>query len=108
MIACIVPGRVVIAERKNHRKLAILSLLCAFMLIGEAFGADTQAVTKVRRTIFLQAGGSIEGSVWQDIDGNGVLNPGEPGLVGWTIFLDFTYAGHADDGETTTTTGAAG
>ncbi|HMP08657.1 MAG TPA: SdrD B-like domain-containing protein, partial [Lacipirellulaceae bacterium] len=31
---------------------------------------------------------SIAGVVWNDANGDGVRDPGEPGLSGWTVFLD--------------------
>jgi subtilisin-like proprotein convertase family protein len=32
--------------------------------------------------------GSALGQVWNDVDGDGVNESGEPGLAGWTVFLD--------------------
>lgn len=32
--------------------------------------------------------GSIEGQKWNDLNGDGIKDPGEPGLPDWTIFLD--------------------
>jgi len=32
--------------------------------------------------------GGIEGYKWHDLDGNGAWDPGEPGLVGWTIEVE--------------------
>jgi hypothetical protein len=32
--------------------------------------------------------GTITGAKFNDLNGNGVRNPGEPGLGGWTIYLD--------------------
>lgn len=53
--------------------------------------------------------GEIHGVKWNDLDGDGVWDqPDEPGLEGWTIFLD-TNSNHAlDNGETWTTTGPDG
>lgn len=31
---------------------------------------------------------SVSGQVYNDLNGNAVLNPGEPGLAGWTVMLD--------------------
>ncbi|KKN79886.1 hypothetical protein LCGC14_0335140, partial [marine sediment metagenome] len=31
--------------------------------------------------------GTIEGQVWEDLNGNGFQDPGEPGLNGWTVEL---------------------
>jgi protocatechuate 3,4-dioxygenase beta subunit len=38
----------------------------------------------------------ISGTVFQDLNGNGVLDPGEPALVGWGVFLDFNNNGVFD------------
>jgi len=53
-------------------------------------------------------GAQIQGSKWQDDDGNGVWDAGEPGLAGWTIFLDQNQNGVLDGGETSTLTGSDG
>jgi len=44
------------------------------------FQGDTTTATS-----FLQQG--INGFVWNDIDGNSQIDPGEPGLSGWTVRL---------------------
>jgi uncharacterized protein (DUF2141 family) len=51
---------------------------------------------------------SIGGTKFRDTNGNGVRNAGEPGLKGWTIFLDANRNGRLDAGETRTTTDANG
>ena len=43
--------------------------------------------------------GSISGSKWNDLDGDGERDEGEPGLEGWTIYLDQNQNGELDDGE---------
>jgi hypothetical protein len=45
--------------------------------------------------------GSISGMKWNDTDSDGVKDPGENGLVGWTIYL-------SGDSSATTTTGSDG
>ncbi|MBD3559009.1 proprotein convertase P-domain-containing protein, partial [Planktothrix sp. FACHB-1355] len=40
--------------------------------------------------------GAIAGIKWNDLDGDGVQDPGEPGLEGWTIFLDQNNNGVLD------------
>lgn len=50
----------------------------------------------------------IRGVKWDDKNGNGVKDAGEPGLAGWTIFLDQNSNGQLDSGETSTTTDANG
>jgi uncharacterized membrane protein len=51
---------------------------------------------------------SIGGAKFQDTNGNGVRNPGEPGLRGFTIFIDANNNGILDVGETSTTTDVNG
>ena len=41
------------------------------------------------RTLVLNVRGSIEGTVFNDEDGDRVQSPGEPGLPGWTVFVDY-------------------
>ena len=59
--------------------------------------------------------GSIVGTVWQDMDGNGVrdLDPEtgaftDPGLANWTVFLDANGNTLLDTGEVSTLTDSAG
>jgi serine-aspartate repeat-containing protein C/D/E len=51
---------------------------------------------------------SIGGTKFQDTNGNGVQDAGEPGLQGITVFLDTNNNGRLDAGEVSTTTDAAG
>ncbi|MAE62839.1 MAG: hypothetical protein CMJ18_01085, partial [Phycisphaeraceae bacterium] len=43
--------------------------------------------------------GEIRGAKWEDINGNGVRDAGEPGLEGWTVFIDEDADGELDPGE---------
>ncbi len=52
--------------------------------------------------------GEIRGVKFQDLNENGVHDTGEPGLSGWTIFLDLDGDGMLDPGETSTTTAVDG
>ncbi|MBO9998319.1 MAG: tandem-95 repeat protein [Cyanobacteria bacterium SID2] len=52
--------------------------------------------------------GEIRGSKWNDLNGNGLRDAGEPGLPNWTIFLDSNLDGVLDSGETSTVTDANG
>src|SRR5207253_5064034 len=47
-------------------------------------------------------------SKFQDTNGNGVRDSGEPTLAGWTIFLDANNNGVLDSGEVSTTTNSSG
>ncbi|GAB4181579.1 MAG: hypothetical protein Fur006_16750 [Coleofasciculaceae cyanobacterium] len=48
--------------------------------------------------------GNLQGTKWNDLNGNGVQDAGEPGLAGWTIYLDQNNNGQLDTGETSTLT----
>ena len=44
--------------------------------------------------------GEVQGKLFHDHNGDGTQNPGEPGLAGWTIFLDLDHDNQLDSGET--------
>ncbi|MBI3466005.1 MAG: hypothetical protein HY000_23570, partial [Planctomycetes bacterium] len=50
----------------------------------------------------------ISGQKFEDHDGNGVKDPSDQGLSGWTIFLDTNNNAALDAGERSTTTDASG
>jgi hypothetical protein len=52
--------------------------------------------------------GRASGTVYNDLNGNGVLDAGEPGLTGWTLFVDLDPDGTPDPDEPQTTTDADG
>jgi subtilisin family serine protease len=52
--------------------------------------------------------GTISGSKWSDLDGDGTRDTGEPGLANWTIYLDDNNNGLLDTDETSTTTDELG
>lgn len=52
--------------------------------------------------------GSIAGQVFNDLNGNGAKDPGEPGLGGFVLYLDTNNNGVLNAGETTATTAADG
>ncbi len=51
---------------------------------------------------------SISGSLFNDLNGNGSPDNGEPGLARWVVFLDLNKNGIDDPGEPTTTTDSQG
>jgi len=98
------PGRRVGSHRRRHRagarRLRVESLEDRRLLASEPI---------------LSAGGlageplaAIHGTKWHDLNANGVKDLGEPGLPGWTIFLDQNLSGTLDAGEPWTTTDANG
>ncbi len=52
--------------------------------------------------------GTIQGTVWNDDNGDGVIAATESGLNGRTVFLDLNNDGSLTDGEPTAVTNAAG
>ena len=52
--------------------------------------------------------GEIRGAKWNDLDGDGTRDAGEPGLPGWTIYIDGNANGHLDPGEPSDETDANG
>ena len=52
--------------------------------------------------------GAIQGTVWNDLNKNGVHDSGESGLAGWTVYLDANNNGQLDLNEVSTTTAADG
>lgn len=55
-----------------------------------------------------QLEGSISGHKWEDLDGDGYWDGGEPTLDGWTIFLDENGNETLDPGEVSTITSGGG
>ena len=50
----------------------------------------------------LSESGEICGCIWNDLNGNGEQDSGEPGLEGWTVYLDLNQNGILDTGITNT------
>lgn len=50
----------------------------------------------------------IYGKKWHDLNDNGQIDPNEPGLSGWTIFLDEDHDGEVDPNDIVTTTDVQG
>ena len=52
--------------------------------------------------------GTISGTVFNDLSGTGTLTAGDPGLAGWTVYLDANNNGFLNPGEVSTVTAANG
>src|SRR5262249_10586176 len=52
--------------------------------------------------------GEVRGVAYEDVNGDGTRNAGEPGLAGWTVFIDANSNGTLDVGESSTVTDAGG
>jgi hypothetical protein len=59
-------------------------------------------------TAKVTVGSSISGTVFNDLNGDGIRQPGEPGIGGWTVFLDLNNDGTLDPGDPTSVTGPLG
>src|SRR5262249_42559513 len=72
-------------------------------------GFGTPFVDRVVNHLVGVAGTSkLTGTVFNDLNNNGVQNPGETGLAGWTVYLDNNADGVLDGREETTSTDASG
>ena len=70
--------------------------------------ADGQVVNRIDFGNQRIPSGEIRGSKWNDVDGDGLRDAGEAGLVDWTIYLDRNNTGRLDAGDLSTTTDANG
>jgi len=52
--------------------------------------------------------GEIHGTVWEDLNANGVIGPGEPRMGGVTVYLDLSANGQLDAGEPSAVTDQLG
>ncbi|HQY88575.1 MAG TPA: SdrD B-like domain-containing protein, partial [Tepidisphaeraceae bacterium] len=76
----------------------VVTLTSGQNVTGKNFGSY-QVVT---------TGGSIRGTVWKDVNNNAVIDSGETGLSGRTVFIDADNDKILDAGEATTLTDSAG
>src|SRR5262249_19132372 len=78
--------------------------------VGHAGGLMNASSPALKWVFDFQAptSGTISGTVFQDINRNGVRDAGEPGLAGQTVFLDLSGSGVLESADPTTTTDAAG
>lgn len=81
-----------------------------YILWGQAYDQSGSVSNEYQTTFTVNQVNTTEirGTKWNDLNGNGVQEAGEPGLAGWTIYLDQNLNGQLDTGETSTTTDASG
>ncbi len=80
-------------------------------IAGNPLAIDGFSTAEPSQTVYLIERGptvSIAGVKFDDVNGNGVQDTGEPGLPGWTIFLDQNDNGLLDTGEPSQVTAADG
>jgi hypothetical protein len=71
-------------------------------------GRDKILAFDIQTGLYVLSLDPIKGTVWNDLDGDGVRDPGEPGLAGWTVFVDLKGTGTFDPGDPFAVTGADG
>ena len=71
-------------------------------------GAQTVASDFANYDASAASPGSVSGTVWNDLNGNGTLDFSESGLAGWTVFLDQNNNGLLDGGELNMVTDSSG
>src|SRR5207302_6240327 len=52
--------------------------------------------------------GHVSGTKFEDLNANGVRDGGEPGLAGWSVYVDYNDDGSLDAGEPSAVTAADG
>ena len=64
----------------------------------------------IRQAVAVEAAstGEIRGIVWRDLDVDGSRGSNEPGVAGWTVFLDDDHDGQLDSNERSTATDTGG
>jgi Ca2+-binding RTX toxin-like protein len=71
-------------------------------------GTNGYVIADAVRFVPVVATASISGTVFNDTNGNGVLDAGEEGIQGRVVYIDSNKDGILDNGEPSTTTDAAG
>ncbi len=102
-------GRVVM-HSSDGSTWAVQSMFTDNELNGITWNGDSQYVAVGEQGTILVAGEPIEalaevqGFKWEDINGNGEWDQGEPGIPGVTIYVDLSQDGILDEGEPGTVT----
>ena len=71
---------------------------------GSYSGMKQEGVTVIQ----LAPAATVTGTVWNDANGNGVMDSGESGLAGWTVYVDADNSGTLNGVEQQVTTDASG
>lgn len=82
----------------------LISLEAADALLQPASPASSPALSASDAA----GNGSISGTKWNDLNGNGARDAGEPGLMGWSIYADANRNGQLDSGEPSAVTDSDG
>jgi hypothetical protein len=68
------------------------------VVIAGAAGGNA-ALVRLQGDAPVAGAGSISGTIYNDLNKNGVRDAGEPPLVGWTAYTDRNDNGKVDTGE---------
>jgi hypothetical protein len=71
-------------------------------------GANSVAHDFANFNALISNPGSIQGTIWNDNNGNGLRDVGDVGVEGWTVFVDQNRDGMLTDGEPQVLSGADG
>ncbi len=116
-VSAVASGYALVADDLNGNGWADLAVVNLFhnnvTVVPNTGGAQGVSVTANTITANINFGstrtlGDITGTKFNDLNANGVQDVGEPGLEGWTIYLDENNNGTLDVGETSTLTDASG
>ncbi|MEZ6048188.1 MAG: SdrD B-like domain-containing protein [Planctomycetaceae bacterium] len=75
-------------------------------LTAEVIEGETTVLPDFANTT--EAISGVSGTVYHDLNGNGIKDTGEPGLQGWQVYADLNVNNVLDAGEPFTTTNASG
>ncbi|MCA9737107.1 MAG: trypsin-like serine protease [Gemmatimonadetes bacterium] len=95
-------------ERTRHTYAAPGQFVVRLIVQDARGAADTATGTVTVDSPPGSGAATLQGTVWHDLDGDGVRDGGEPGSAGRTVFLDADADGSRDPGEATTVTGTDG
>ena len=77
---------------------------------SESFSGGTQSGVSLAATFTVPqpVAGSISGTVYDDVNGNGQYDAGDTPLAGWTVYLDLNNDGKLDPGDPSKTSSSTG
>lgn len=71
-------------------------------------GVESMAPDFANFNLATAVAGSVSGTIWNDLNGNGFRDAGDPGASGWTLFVDLNGNGILDVGEPSALSAATG
>ncbi|MCP3921047.1 MAG: trypsin-like serine protease [Desulfobacterales bacterium] len=93
---------------KHIRLICITVIFIVGIISVVASGGGSSGGSADDREKTSDGKGEIQGTVFNDSDGDSVFDENETGVEGWTVFIDADQDGFLDTGETSTTTDSSG